>query len=46
MTESNELLVSLAVALDHAANGIAALRLALTTKAGMTNEAIWERVNS
>ena len=36
----------LAVALDHAANGIAALRLALTTKAGMTNEAIWERVNS
>ena len=37
MSESNELLANLAVALDHASNVIVALRLAVTTKAGMTD---------
>ena len=37
MSESNELLAALAVTLDHASNVIVALRLAVTTKAGMTD---------
>ena len=37
MTDSNELLAALAVTLDHASNVIVALRLAVATKAGMTD---------
>ena len=37
MTDSNELLAALAVTLDHASNIVVALRLAVTTKAGMTD---------
>ena len=37
MSDSHELLANLAVTLDHTANVIVALRLAVTTKAGMTD---------
>ena len=37
MPETNELLAKLAVALDQSLNVIVALRLAVTTKAGMTD---------
>ena len=37
MSDSNELLAALAATLDHASNVIVALRLAVTTKAGMAD---------